>query len=184
MIALFLPGAGLVLAAQQVPPGTTTVTLGAVSSPPQGQVMIPVFLTPGSPDTQVGSFSAAIRFETNSLSFVRAEKGFLLDSVNATFHADVTQDDANPGQALVELEVSTGGEEPRPLREGLVLSLVFRVEPDAQPDTTVTLPIDRISASTPGTPSAPVAPLLGREGTVEILRQDAIPFVSCFFFTH
>ena len=171
-------------AAQEAAPGATAISLGAVSSPPKGQVMIPLFLTPGGSGSQVGSFSAAIRFEKGSLAFVRAEKGFLLDSVNATFHAEVTDDAAHPGQSVVQLEVSAGGADPKSLREGLVLSLVFRVEANATPDTTAILAFDRVTATTPGAPSREVTPLIGRQGTVEILRPDAVPYVSCFFFTH
>lgn len=171
-------------AAQEAPAGATAISLGAVSAPPKGQVMIPLFLTPGSSSAPVGKFAAAIRFEKGSLEFVRAEKGFLLDSVNATFHAEVTDDVEHPGQSVVQLEVSSGGTDPKPLREGLVLSLVFRVEADAQTDTTAVLAFDRVSAATPGADSREVTPVIGREGTVEILRPDATPYVGCFFFTH
>lgn len=170
--------------AQEAPEGATSISLGAVSSPPKGVVMVPLFLTPGDRDTRVGSFSAAIRFDKKSLLFLRAEKSFLLDSVHATFHAQATDDDTHPGQSVVQLDVAAGGAEPQALREGLVLSLVFRVRPDAKPDTTVALPIDRVSAAAPGTPSSPVKPVVGRPGTVEILRPEAAPYVGCFFFTH
>lgn len=179
--AFYLPQAGFGSPAQAATAEITAISLGAVSAPPRGQVMVPLFLTPGM---QVGSLSATIRFEKNALAFVRAEKGFLLDSVNATFRAEVTDDASSPGQSVLRLEVSTGGENRRPLREGLVLSLVFRVEADATPDTTVRLLFDGLSAATPETPPRPVAPLAGREGTVEILRPDAVPYVGCFFFTH
>ena len=171
-------------AAQEAPPEATAISLGAVSAAPRGQVMIPLFLTPGGTGAPVGRFAAAIRFEKGSLAFVRAEKGFLLDSVNATFHAEVMDDAEHPGQSVVQLEVSSGGADPKPLREGLVLSLVFRVEADAQPDTTAVLAFDRVTATTPGAASREVTPLIGRQGTVEILRPDATPYVGCFFFTH
>ena len=171
-------------AAQEAAPGTTAISLGAVSAPPKGQVMVPLFLTPGGPDAQVGKVSAAIRFEKGSLSFVRAERGFLLDSVNATFHAEVTDDAEHAGQSVVQLEVSSGGTDPKPLREGLVLSLVFRVEADAKPDTTAILAFDRVTATTPGDAPKEVAPVIGRQGTVEILRPDGTVYVGCFFFTH
>jgi len=173
---------GLARPAQTAAAGPTTVTLGAVSAPPREQVMVPLFLTPGG--APVGSLTATIRFEKNSLSFLRAEKGFLLDSVGVTFRAEVTDDAARPGQSVIQLEVSTAGANRRPLRDGLVLSLVFRVEPHASPDSTVRLLWDRLSATTPETPPRPVASLVGREGTVEVLRTDGVPYVGCFFFTH
>ena len=183
-VVLLLQETGFGSPAQTAPPGTTAISLGAVSAAPKGQVMVPLFLTPGGPGTQVGRFSAAIRFEKGSLAFVRAEKGFLLDSVNATFHTEVTDDAAHPGQSVVQLEVAAGGADPKPLREGLVLSLVFRVEANAKTDTTAILAFDRVTATTPGPASREVTPLIGRQGTVEILRPDATPYVGCFFFTH
>lgn len=183
-VVLLLQETGFGSPAQTAPPGTTAISLGAVSAAPKGQVMIPLFLTPGGSGAQVGRFSAAIRFEKGSLAFVRAEKGFLLDSVNATFHTEVTDDAAHPGQSVVQLEVAAGGADPKPLREGLVLSLVFRVEANAKTDTTAILAFDRVTATTPGPASREVTPLIGRQGTVEILRPDATPYVGCFFFTH
>jgi len=183
-VTLLLPGTGFGSPAQEAPPGATAISLGAVSSAPKGQVMVPLFLTPGGPGAQVGRFSAAIRFEKGSLAFVRAERGFLLDSVNATFHAEATDDPEHPGQSVVQLEVSAGGGDPKPLREGLVLSLVFRVEADAKPDTTAILAFDRVTATTPGDAPKEVAPVIGRQGTVEILRPDGTVYVGCFFFTH
>ena len=181
---LCIAEAGFGRPAQEAPPGTTAISLGAVSAAPKSQVMIPLFLTPGDSGAQVGRFSAAIRFETGSLAFVRVEKGFLLDGVNATFHAEVMDDSEHPGQSVVQLEVSTGGATPKPLREGLVLSLVFRVEANAKPDTTAIVAFDRLTATTPGSPSKEVTPLIGRQGTVEILRPDGTVYVGCFFFTH
>ena len=162
----------------------TMVSLGTVSSAPKGQVIVPVFLTPGSPETQVGSISAAIRFDSKAVSFQRAEKGFLLDGVNAALRAEVKKDSTNPDRSVIELEVSTGGENRKALREGLVLSLLFRVEAGAAPDTNVTLTFDKLSAATPDTPPKPIAPLVGQRGTIEILQPEAVPYVGCFFFTH
>ena len=180
LAAVFIAGAGWASPLQEV----TAISLGAVSAPPKGQVMIPLFLTPGGAGAPVGRFAATIRFDKASLAFIRAEKGFLLDSVDATFQAEVTDDEEHPGQSVVEVEVSSGGTDPKPLREGLVLSLVFRVEAEAKADTTAVLAFDRVSAGTPGADSREVTPVIGREGTVEILRPDATPYVGCFFFTH
>jgi hypothetical protein len=184
LAALFVVEAALAGSPQDAAPGATAISLGAVSAPPKGQVMVPLFLTPGASGAQVGRFDAAIRFDRGSLEFVRAEKGFLLDSVNATFRTEVTDDPEHPGQGVVHLEVSSGGAAPKPLREGLVLSLVFRVEADAKPDTTAVLAFERLAAGGPGAASGEVTPVIGREGTVEILRPDATPYVGCFFFTH
>jgi len=181
LAALLSPKASWAFPAQAAPGSATTVTLGAVSSPPKGQVMVPLFLTPGAP---VGSLSALIRFDRGALTFVRAEKGFLLDGASATFRAEVRDDGSTPGQSVIELQVSTSAEAPRALREGLVLSLVFRVADSATPESTTSLRIERLTAGSPEAPPKPVAPVVARDGSVEILRQEAVPYVGCFFFTH
>lgn len=162
----------------------TRVSLGTVSSAPKGQVIVPFFLTPGTAETQVGSISAAIRFDSKAVTFQRAEKGFLLDGVNGALRAEMKQDSANPNRSVIQLEVSTGGENRKALREGLVLSLVFHVEASAAPDTSVALTFDKLSAASPETPPKPIAPLVGQKGAIEILKPEAVPYVGCFFFTH
>jgi hypothetical protein len=104
--------------------------------------------------------------------------------VNGVLEAEVKQDSANPNQSVIQLEVSTGGENRRSFREGLLLSLVFRVEAGAAPDTSVTLLLGNLSAATPETPPKPIVPLVGQTGTIEILSPEAVPYVGCFFFTH
>lgn len=185
-VAYFLSvaDAGLAGPAQAVAAKATRVSLGTVSSAPRGHVIVPLFLTPGAPEIQVGSISASIRFDSKSVTFQRAEKGFLLDGVNGALEAEVKQDSANPNQAVIQLEVFTGGENRKALREGLVLSLLFRVEAGAAPDTNVALTLYNLSAATPETPPKPIAPLVGQTGTIEILKPEAVPYVGCFFFTH
>lgn len=184
-IVCFLSGGDAGLAAPpQAAARATRLSLGTVSSPPRGHVIVPLFLTPGAPEIQVGSISASIRFDSKSITFLRAEKGFLLDGVNGVLEAEVKQDSANPNQSVIQLEVSTGGENRKAFREGLLLSLVFRVEAAAAPDTSVTLPLGNLTAATPETPPKPIAPLVGQTGTIEILRPEAVPYVGCFFFTH
>jgi len=181
---LSLADAGFTAPPQAAAAKGTRVSLGTVSSAPKGQVIVPLFLTPGTAETQVGSISAAVRFDSKGVTFQRAEKGFLLDGVNGALRAEVKQDSANPNRSVIQLEVSTGGENRKALREGLVLSLVFHVEADAAPDTNVALTFDKLSAASPDTPPKPIAPLVGQKGAIEILKPEAVPYVGCFFFTH
>ena len=181
---LCLAEAGISGPPQAATARATRVSLGTVSSVPRGQVVVPLFLTPASPETPVGSISAAIRFDGKSVSFQRAEKGFLLDGVGGAFQAEVSKDATDPGKSIIRLEVSTVGENRKALRQGLVVSLVFHVEAGAAPDTQVALAFDKLSVATSDTPPKPIAPLVGQEGAIEILKPDAVPYVACFFFTH
>src|SRR5437867_12023011 len=60
----------------------TTVSLGTVSGLPTAEVFIPVLLDPSPSEVKIGDITAAIKFENKLVSFVRAEKGFLLDGVS------------------------------------------------------------------------------------------------------
>ena len=146
--------------------------------------MVPLFLTPVPSETQVGSISAAISFEGKAVSFLRADKGFLLDGVNGGIEAQLQKDSSNPNKSILHLEVSTRGENRKALREGLLLSLVFRVEADAVPETKVTLNFEKLSAATPDAPPKTIEPLVGQKGTIEVLKPESVPYVGCFFFTH
>ena len=176
--------AGLASPAQAAPARGTRVSLGSVSAAPKGQVMVPLFLTPVPSETQVGSLSAAISFEGKAVSFLRADKGFLLDGVNGGIEAQLQKDSSNPNKSILQLEVTTRGENRKALREGLLLSLVFRVEADAVPETNVTLNFEKLSAATPDAPPKAIEPLVGQKGTIEVLKPESVPYVGCFFFTH
>ncbi len=163
---------------------STTVALGTVSGAPKSQVMVPLFLTPVPPETPVARISAEIRFENKAVSFLRAEKGFLLDGVNAGIEAKIEKDTQNSGRSVLRLEVATGGEPRKALREGLVLSLLFRIEAGAPTGTTVALDFQKLSASDPGNPPQPIEPIAGRKGMIEILTPEETPYVACFLFSH
>ena len=173
-----------VLRAQSGSEGGTRVSLGAVSGVPTTQVMVPVYLTPDPPGRDVGSISAIIGFEPQAVSFVRVEEGFLLDGVNADFEAEVRQDADDPDQSLLHLEVATQGEDRRALREGLLVSLVFRVNDDAPAGTLVDLVMEQAGAMGIESPPTEIEPVSGQGATIEIISEDAIPYVGCFFFTH
>ena len=65
----------------------TTISLGTVSGLPKNEVLIPVMLTPFPSEIKVGEIKASIGFDAQWVTFLRAEKGFLLDGVGAGFQA-------------------------------------------------------------------------------------------------
>lgn len=136
------------------------------------------------PVAKVGSISATITFETKAVTFLKAEEGFLLDGVNADFEADLQQDADDPNKSILRLEVATEGDERKALREGLILSLIFRVNDDAADGTVVPLVLEQIAAKGIETPPSTIEPLVSQDGTIEVILEDALPYVGCFFFTH
>ena len=172
------------LPAQSASDGGTRVSLGSVSGVAKTQVMVPLYLTPDPPGMKVGSISATIGFETKAVSFVKVEKGFLLDGVNADFEAEIQQDANSPDKSLLHLEVATQGAERKALREGLIVSLIFRVNDDAPDGTVVDLAIEQVGAKGIDAPPTAIEPLSAEGGTIEVILEDALPYVGCFFFTH
>ena len=161
----------------------TRVALGAVSGPAKSQVMIPLFLTPYPSEAPVGSVSATITYKDKGLTFQRAEKSFLLDGVGGAIDVKVEKDPKDPTKSVIHAQVSTKGDPRKSLREGLLLTLLFKIEPDASPST-VNLEIDQASAANLDSPPKPVQPISRKNGTIEIVPPEGVPYVGCFFFSH
>jgi hypothetical protein len=160
----------------------TRVALGAVSGAINAQVMVPVFVTPYPSGSSVGSVTATIEYANKGITFVKAEKSFLLDGVNGAFQVQNEKDAKDPAKSVLHLEVATKGEPRKPLREGLLVTLLFRVEPDAPAGTKVDLTLT--SAAATNLASKPIQPLVSKNGSIEILKPENTPYVGCFFFTH
>jgi hypothetical protein len=172
------------LTAQATTDKATRIALGAVSGPAKSQVMIPLFLTPYPPETPVGSVSATIEYKDKGITFQRAEKSFLLDGVGGGIDVKVEKDPKDATKSVIHAEITTKGEPRKSLREGLLLTLVFKIEPDAPTSTTVSLAIDKASASNLDSPPKPVQPIARKNGTIEIVAPEGVPYVGCFFFSH
>ena len=172
------------LMAQAATDKAKRIALGAVSGDPTSQVMIPLFLTPYPPETPVGSVSATIEYNDKGLTYQRAEKSFLLDGVGGGIDVKVEKDPKDPTKSVIRAEVTTKGEPRKSLREGLLLTLVFKIEPDAPASTTVSLAINQASASNLDSPPKPVQPIVRKNGTIEIVAPEGVPYVGCFFFSH
>jgi hypothetical protein len=183
---------GIVLAASAAPLRSsqdnsekgTFNSLKTVSAAPKNQVMIPLSLTLVPPETQVGRIAATIGFENRGVSFLRVEKAFSLDGVNGSFQAEVQKDANDLNKSILHLEVFTKGEPRKALRDGLVLYLVFQIEADASPGIAVALDFQKIGASNLDDPPKAIEPLVGKNGVIEVLNPENVPYVSCFFFTH
>lgn len=161
----------------------TRISLGTVAGAAKSQVMVPVFLTPYPPGASIGGITATIEYSGRGITFVRAEKSFLLDGVNGLARATHVPAPGEADKSSIHLEVVTQGEPRKPLREGLIVTLLFRIEPDAAA-TTAPLQVTETSATDTDTPPRPIKPLASRNGSIEILAPESVPYVGCFFFTH
>jgi hypothetical protein len=176
------------VSAQDLPPlptpNATVVALGVVSSAPKGEVLVPLSVMPWPRSIAVGSITATISFAGKDVTFLRAEKGFLLDGVKAEMRVEAQNDARDPNKMALNLEVATKGEPRKALREGLILTLVFKISEQAKPGTSVPLRFETVSATDLSEPPKAVAPLSAQRGVIEIVSPDQIPYVACFFFTH
>lgn len=183
-VIFFLGGAVLGKAAPAAPQKTTLVSLGEVAGGPKSQVIVPVFLTPASPETKVGRVSATITFNSKVVTFVRAEKGFLLEGVNGAFKVDLQKDANNSEQSVLGVDIFTQGENRKPLREGMILSLLIDINEDTPAGTNIPLELGKVVASSLDSPPQPIEPLTSKNGNIEVLKPESVPYVACFFFTH
>jgi hypothetical protein len=187
LFGVIFVGAFLPAASAQEPekeaPKATLLSLGAVSGAGKAQVMVPLFVTPYPAELPVGSISASLVYQSKGLTFVRAEKSFLLDGVGGVFQVQPAKDPDDPDKSILAIEVSTKGEPRKALREGLILTLVFKIDADAKPGT-VSLDLQKMTASNLDLPPKPIQPLVSKSGTIEIVAPEGVPYVGCFFFSH
>ncbi len=179
---LLLGGSALLVPAGAVLQKPTAVSLGDVASVSGTEVMVPLYFTPNAQESRAGRLSASIGFETQSVRFLRAEKGIVLETSRGTFAVKEETDAGNAAQAVLRVEITAGDGEG--LREGVLLFLTFTIKPEASSGTTVTLPVQKIEISSLETPARAIEPVTTKNGTIQIIRPEEVPYTSCFFFTH
>lgn len=170
--------------AHAAPPKGTTISLGSVAGQANSQVSVPVFLTPDPPSLEVGEISATITFNNKEVSFVKAEKGFLLDGAGAAVTVKSQNDSDDPNKSILHLEVVTKGEHRKPLHDGLVLTLAFQISPEASAGSKLNLTLEKVSAKDLSAPPKAIALLPGNNGDIEVMSKEQAPYVACFFFSH
>jgi hypothetical protein len=158
------------------------LALAAVSGKPGGRVMVPLLLTPDPAETKVGKVAASVSFDTKVVAFSKAEEGFLLDGVGAKFAAKTEK--GSGGRDRVRVEVFTEGAQRQPLREGLLVTLVFQIESHARPGAISTLEFETRETLGLSDPANAVPVLSAENGSIEVVAAEEVPVVSCFFFTH
>ena len=182
-VGLLLVWGGLLSAsAVAAPDNATSVTLGDVAGLPKTQVMVPLYLTPNPPTKKVGRISGTITFENKGVTFLKAEKGIILQGVNGTFDVRIQEDPKNAGLSLINFEISSGSGER--LREGVLLFLTFSIKGDASPDVDIPLKLQDVKLTDGEDPPHPVQPLTSKNGTIDVIVPEEVPYTSCFFFSH
>jgi hypothetical protein len=186
IIGILISGIGLF---GHIQPGfaqATVISLGMVSAPPDGDVIVPLLLELESESVQIGSITAIINYNSALVTFLRGEAGFLLDGVHAGFDVQARENATDPSRSLLKLDVRTepDGGERKALRKGLILSLMFRINKDTPVDTEIPLPFESLSAGNIDDPASRIDPVTPEAGAIEVLSADAVPYVGCFFFTH
>lgn len=178
------PWALVILAALAAPfahAGDTGISLGNVSAGTKGRVIVPFMLELANEDVRVGHITATVSYDDTVATFQNAEKGFLLDGVGGKITVTPKPDGA---KSTISVDVITEGNPRQPLRKGLVLSLVFKVNEKAKPDTVMPLTLSGVSLATPDTEPKELQSLNLTPGEIHVLAPENVPFVSCFFFTH
>ncbi|MSO20053.1 MAG: hypothetical protein EXQ56_06235 [Acidobacteria bacterium] len=171
----------LALAAPVARAQSNGVSLGNVSAGVKSNVIVPLMLDLESEDVRVGSITATVGYSPTIVTFDRAEKGFLLDGVSGKFKATAK---VSGEKSEIQVEIFTEGEPRKPLRKGLTLSLIFKINDSATLNTKMPLTLSNVQALTLDPEPKPVQPLAVTAGMIEVLSPENVPFVSCFFFTH
>jgi hypothetical protein len=170
LIALSLPAS---MAAQQV----TTLNVGISTAKPGDPVDIPLTLS-GRETPGLTSITAEISFPKATLRFVRASAGLAGEMAEATVQGTVRDAPDVSGLSLLTVTITAK----QPIKLGILAYLQFRVATDAPKGTVQLRDLSLQGGSSDG---AAQTLAKGRDGRVEIFERDEqIPLIGCFFFTH
>jgi len=172
------------------------VSLGFAAAPPGRQVTIPLVLE-GASGKKVGRVVSEVRFPATHLTFIRLEKAALLEE--HAFEAigqvrepapDVSalatgRDKAAQEQETKVLDIRVSSkDEGRPLRDGILAYLVFRIPPGTNPEKTPEIVLKhqaKIFAGLTDT-AAPLA-VVSEEAKL-VVENPGLPVFACFFYMH
>lgn len=161
------------LAAQQV----TTLNVGLSTAKPGDPVDIPLTLS-GTETPRLSSITVEISFPKATLRFVRASAGLAGEMAEANVQGSVRDAPDVSGLSLLTVTITAK----QPIKLGILAYLQFRVATDA-PKGTVQLRDQSLQGG--NLDREPQTLAKGRDGRVEIFeRNEQIPLIGCFFFTH
>ncbi len=154
-----------------------TLNVGISTAKPGDPVDLPLTIS-GAEQAQMGSITVELTFPKSALHYVRASAGLSGEMAEATVEGAVR--DAPDVSGLSFLTVTIKAK--RPIKPGILAYVHFRVATDT-PKGMVPLRARTVQAATLSSETQQLAK--GRDGQVEVFERDeTIPLIGCFFFTH
>jgi len=153
------------------------VNVGVSAAKPDDIIDIP--LTLGTPEgVKVGSVIQTINFPKKILEFTKAELGLAGEQSEAEIKSDLKNDSGNPDLSLLVVSISSKAF----LKPGILAYLKFKVSDDAKKGQVILKIVDSKISSPSG---EPLQAAHGKDGEISLFNKDEeIPIVGCFFFTH
>jgi hypothetical protein len=173
VLFVFVWIAGVVPSGAQQP----TLNIGISTAKSGDPVDIPLTIS-GAEQAQMGSIQLELTFPKETLHYVRGSVGLSGEMAGAAVEGTIR--DAPDISGLSFLTVSITAKQP--IKPGILAYIHFRVSTEA-PKGMVPLKGRSVEAKTLSGESQPLAK--GRDGQVEVFaRDETIPLIGCFFFTH
>ena len=165
--------AGVVPAGAQQP----TLNIGMSTAKPGDPVDIPVTIS-GAEQPQMGFIQLELTFPKETLHYVRGSAGLSGEMAGAAVEGKLRDAPDVPGLSILSVSIAAK----QPIKPGILAYIHFRVSTDAQKGMAA-LKARSVEAKTLNGESQPLAK--GRDGQVEVFaRDETIPLIGCFFFTH
>ena len=153
-----------------------TVNVGVSVAKPGDVVDLP--LTLSAPElTRVGRLESEISFPKRMLSFMKAEQGLAAELSDAQVEAKV-KDENDSDLSIIVITISAS----HPIRPGILAYLKFRVSEEAAKGFIV---LGMKSQKAASDAKELLQTAKGKDGEITVFGKDEeIPLVGCFFFTH
>ncbi len=165
-------------AVQEEGRSVTSLDLGFDTNTPGHEVLMALTLDVAE-GVEVQTAISEVTFPNGLLSFEEVLSGLSAQAANAQVSAVVQVDDQNPENSIVTVTVST--EDGRFIPSGVIADLAFIISLEAPLEQTINLK-NVVRALTTDDPPAPVDPIIGMEGEVQVTEFP--PVFICFFFMH
>ena len=183
VVAILVAGrpAGAQESAPELPPPYLTV--GSVDASPGASVIVPLYYTP-DPHVPLRSFTVDIEFVSNNLAFQDATNGIIGEEALKIASSVKTGEPDAKGVKRSKIHLSaTAVDADQGLPEGLLSYLLFNLSIEAKPFA-IKLSPTVVSAQDTAKPARTISKLGAQPGLVTVLSADAMPEMTCFFFTH
>jgi hypothetical protein len=144
---------------------------------PGDPVDIPLTIS-GAEQPGMGAITLELTFPKDVLHYVRGSAGLSGEMAGATVEGTPRDAPDVPGLSFLTVSIKAK----QPIKPGILAYIHFRVANDA-PKGMVALRARSVEAKTLNGEAQPLAK--GRDGQVEVFaRDETIPLIGCFFFTH